>query len=166
MCGKISKQKDLTRKFMEQQIVADNKKAYYDYTIEDKYTAGIVLEGVEIKSVRAGKVNLKDSYVIVKNGEVFLLGCHIAEYEKADGLKKVDTRRTRKLLLKKSEILKLERKVNIKGYTLVPTKMFLVNNLAKVEIAVAKGKELYNKKNSIKEKDLKREADRVLKSGF
>ncbi len=151
---------------MEQQIVADNKKAYYDYTIEDKYTAGIVLEGVEIKSVRAGKVNLKDSYVIVKNGEVFLLGCHIAEYEKADGLKKVDTRRTRKLLLKKSEILKLERKVNIKGYTLVPTKMFLVNNLAKVEIAVAKGKELYNKKNSIKEKDLKREADRVLKSGF
>lgn len=151
---------------MEQQIVADNKKAYYDYTIEDKYTAGIVLEGVEIKSVRAGKVNLKDSYVIVKNGEVFLLGCHIAEYEKADGLKKVDTRRTRKLLLKKSEILKLERKVNIKGYTLVPTKMFLVNNLAKVEIAVAKGKELYNKKNSIKEKDLKREADRVLKSSF
>lgn len=151
---------------MEQQIVADNKKAYYDYTIEDKYTAGIVLEGVEIKSVRAGKVNLKDSYVIVKNGEVFLLGCHIAEYEKADGLKKVDTRRTRKLLLKKSEILKLERKVNIKGYTLVPTKMFLVNNLAKVEIAVAKGKELYNKKNSIKEKDLKREADRVLKLGF
>lgn len=151
---------------MEQQIVADNKKAYYDYTIEDKYTAGIVLEGVEIKSVRSGKVNLKDSYVIVKNGEVFLLGCHIAEYEKADGLKKVDTRRTRKLLLKKSEILKLERKVNIKGYTLVPTKMFLVNNLAKVEIAVAKGKELYNKKNSIKEKDLKREADRVLKSGF
>ncbi len=151
---------------MEQQIVADNKKAYYDYTIEDKFTAGIVLEGVEIKSVRAGKVNLKDSYVIVKNGEVFLLGCHIAEYEKADGLKKVDTRRTRKLLLKKSEILKLERKVNIKGYTLVPTKMFLVNNLAKVEIAVAKGKELYNKKNSIKEKDLKREADRVLKSGF
>lgn len=151
---------------MEQQIVADNKKAYYDYTIEDKYTAGIVLEGVEIKSVRAGKVNLKDSYVIVKNGEVFLLGCHIAEYEKADGLKKVDTRRTRKLLLKKSEILKLERKVNIKGYTLVPTKMFLTNNLAKVEIAVAKGKELYNKKNSIKEKDLKREADRALKSGF
>lgn len=151
---------------MEQQIVADNKKAYYDYTIEDKFTAGIVLEGVEIKSVRAGKVNLKDSYVIVKNGEVFLLGCHIAEYEKADGLKKVDTRRTRKLLLKKSEILKLERKVNIKGYTLVPTKMFLVNNLAKVEIAVAKGKELYNKKNSIKEKDLKREADRVLKSSF
>lgn len=151
---------------MDKQIVADNKKAYYDYTIEDKYTAGIALQGVEIKSVRAGKVNLKDSYVIIRNGEVFLLGAHIAEYEKADGMNKVDTRRTRKLLLKKSEILKLERKVNIKGYTLVPTQMFLVNNLAKVEIAVAKGKELYNKKESIKEKDIKRETERQLKSAF
>lgn len=151
---------------MEQQIVADNKKAYYDYTIEDKFLAGIVLQGVEIKSVRAGRVNLKDSYVIVKNGEVFLLGAHIAEYEKADGLAKVDTRRSRKLLLKKSEILKLSRKVNIKGYTLVPTKMILVNNRAKVEIAVAKGKELYNKKDSLKEKDIKRETERQLKAGF
>ncbi len=151
---------------MEQQIVADNKKAYYDYTIEDKFLAGIVLQGVEIKSVRAGRVNLKDSYVIVKNGEVFLLGAHIAEYEKADGLAKVDTRRSRKLLLKKSEILKLSRKVNIKGYTLVPTKMLLVNNRAKVEIAVAKGKELYNKKDSLKEKDIKRETERQLKAGF
>ncbi len=151
---------------MDKQIVADNKKAYYDYTIEDKYTAGIALQGVEIKSVRAGKVNLKDSYVIIRNGEVFLLGAHIAEYEKADGMNKVDTRRTRKLLLKKSEILKLERKVNIKGYTLVPTQMFLVNNLAKVEIAVAKGKELYNKKESIKEKDIKRETERQLKGAF
>lgn len=151
---------------MDKQIVADNKKAYYDYTIEDKYTAGIALQGVEIKSVRAGKVNLKDSYVIIRNGEVFLLGAHIAEYEKADGMNKIDTRRTRKLLLKKSEILKLERKVNIKGYTLVPTQMFLVNNLAKVEIAVAKGKELYNKKESIKEKDIKRETERQLKGAF
>lgn len=151
---------------MDKQIVADNKKAYFDYTIEDKYIAGIALQGVEIKSVRAGKVNLKDSYVIIRNGEVFLLGAHIAEYEKADGMKKIDTRRTRKLLLKKSEILKLERKVNIKGYTLVPTQMFLVKNLAKVEIAVAKGKELYNKKESIKEKDIKRETERQLKGAF
>ena len=148
---------------MEQKIVADNKKAYFDYYIEDKFQAGIVLEGVEIKSVRNGKVNLKDSYVLVKNGEVFLIGAHIAEYEKADGLNKVDTRRTRKLLLTKTEIRKLERKVLIKGYTLVPTKMYLSHNLAKLEIAVAKGKELYNKKDSIKEKDLKREADRTLK---
>ncbi len=148
---------------MEQKVVADNKKAYFDYYIEDKFQAGIVLEGVEIKSVRNGKVNLKDSYVLVKNGEVFLIGAHIAEYEKADGLNKVDTRRTRKLLLTKTEIRKLERKVLIKGYTLVPTKMYLSHNLAKLEIAVAKGKELYNKKDSIKEKDLKREADRTLK---
>ena len=148
---------------MEQRIVADNKKAYFDYFIEDKFLAGIVLCGVEIKSIRAGKVNLKDSYVVIKDGQAFLLGAHIAEYDKADTLKKVDTRRTRKLLLKKSEILKLEHKVKIKGYTLVPTKMLLVNNLAKVEIAVAKGKELYNKKDSIKEKDLKREMDRAIK---
>ena len=148
---------------MEQRIVADNKKAYFDYFIEDKFLAGIVLCGVEIKSIRAGKVNLKDSYVVIKDGQAFLLGAHIAEYDKADTLKKVDTRRTRKLLLKKSEILKLERKVKIKGYTLVSTKMLLVNNLAKVEIAVAKGKELYNKKDSIKEKDLKREMYRAIK---
>ena len=144
-------------------IIADNKKAYFDYFIEDKFEAGIVLQGVEIKSVRQGKVNLKDSYVVVKNSEVFLIGCHIAEYEKADGLNKVDTRRTRKLLLKKQEIRKLERKVQIKGYTLVPTKMYFSNNLAKLEIAVAKGKELYNKKQSLKEKDIKREMDRQLK---
>ena len=148
---------------MEQKLVADNKKAYFDYYIEDKFQAGLVLEGVEIKSVRAGKVNLKDSYVMIKNGEVFLMGAHIAEYEKADGLNKVDTRRTRKLLLTKSEIRKLERKVNIKGYTIVPTKMYLSHNLAKLEIAVAKGKELYNKKDSLKEKDIKRETDRMLK---
>ena len=148
---------------MEQKVIADNKKAYFDYYIEDKFQAGLVLEGVEIKSVRAGKVNLKDSYVIIKNGEVFLMGAHIAEYEKADGLNKVDTRRTRKLLLTKSEIRKLERKVTIKGYTIVPTKMYLSHNLAKLEIAVAKGKELYNKKDSLKEKDIKRETDRMMK---
>ena len=148
---------------MEQKLIADNKKAYFDYFIEDKFQAGLVLEGVEIKSVRAGKVNLKDSYVIIKNGEVFLMGAHIAEYEKADGLNKVDTRRTRKLLLTKSEIRKLERKVTIKGYTIVPTKMYLSHNLAKLEIAVAKGKELYNKKDSLKEKDIKRETDRMMK---
>lgn len=145
-------------------IIADNKKAYYDYTIEDKFVAGLVLEGAEIKSVRNGRVNLKDSYVIIKNSEVFLLGAHISEYDKMDTLKKVDPLRTRKLLLTKTEIKKLERKVKIKGYTIVPTKMMFVNNLAKLEIGVAKGKELYNKKQSIKEKDIKREMDRQLKS--
>ena len=145
-------------------IIAENKKAYYDYTIEDKFVAGLVLEGAGIKSVRNGRVNLKDSYVIIKNGEVFLIGAHISEYDNMDTLKKIDPLRTRKLLLTKTEIKKLERKVKIKGYTIVPTKMMFVNNLAKLEIGVAKGKELYNKKQSIKEKDIKREMDRQLKS--
>jgi len=144
--------------------IADNKKSYFDYYIEDKFTAGIVLEGNEVKSVRAGRVNLRDSYVTIKNGEVWLLGAHISRYEKADTLKKIDERRTRKLLLNKTEIKKLEKAVKIKGYTIVPTKMMLVDNFAKLEIAIAKGKELHNKKDAIKEKDLRREADRELKN--
>lgn len=147
-----------------EKLIADNKKSYFDYYIEDKFTAGIVLEGNEVKSVRAGRVNLRDSYVTIKNGEVWLLGAHISRYEKADTLKKIDERRTRKLLLNKTEIKKLEKAVKIKGYTIVPTKMMLVDNFAKLEIAIAKGKELHNKKDAIKEKDLKREADRELKN--
>ena len=147
-------------------LIADNKKAFFDYFIEDKYEAGIVLCGCEVKSIRAGKVNLKDSYVVVKNNEVFLIGAHIAEYEKADGLNKIDTRRTRKLLLSRGEITKLERKVKIKGFTLVPTKMYFSKNLVKVEIGVARGKELHNKKQSLKEQDIKREMDKELKMRF
>lgn len=147
-----------------EKIVADNKKAYYDYTISDKYLAGIVLEGQEVKSIRKGAVNLKDSYVTLKNGEIWLFGAHISRYDKADGLKKVDERRTRKLLLNKAEIRKLEKAIKVKGFTAVPTKMIMANNLVKVEIAIAKGKELHNKKDAIKEKDLKREADRELKN--
>ena len=147
-----------------EKLIADNKKSYFDYYIEDKFTAGIVLEGNEVKSVRAGRVNLRDSYVTIKNGEVWLLGAHISRYEKADTLKKIDERRTRKLLLNKTEIKKLEKAVKIKGYTIVPTKMMLVDNFAKLEIAIAKGKELHNKKDVIKEKDLRREADRELKN--
>lgn len=147
-----------------EKIVSDNKKAYFDYTIQDKFMAGVVLEGQEVKSIRKGAVNLRDSYVTVKNGEVFLLGAHISKYDKADTLKKIDERRTRKLLLNKTEIHKLEKAVKIKGLTIVPTKMLFVNNLVKLEIAIAKGKELHNKKDSIKEKDLKREVERELKS--
>lgn len=147
-----------------EKLIADNKKSYFDYYIEDKFTAGIVLEGNEVKSVRAGRVNLRDSYVTIKNGEVWLLGAHISRYEKADTLNKIDERRTRKLLLNKTEIKKLEKAVKIKGYTIVPTKMMLVDNFAKLEIAIAKGKELHNKKDAIKEKDLRREADRELKN--
>ena len=147
-----------------EKLIADNKKSYFDYYIEDKFSAGIVLEGNEVKSVRAGRVNLRDSYVTIKNGEVWLLGAHISRYEKADTLNKIDERRTRKLLLNKTEIKKLEKAVKIKGYTIVPTKMMLVDNFAKLEIAIAKGKELHNKKDAIKEKDLRREADRELKN--
>ena len=147
-----------------EKLIADNKKSYFDYYIEDKYTAGVVLEGNEVKSVRAGRVNLRDSYVTIKNDEVWLLGAHISRYEKADTLKKIDERRTRKLLLNKTEIKKLEKAVKIKGYTIVPTKMMLVDNFVKVEIAIAKGKELHNKKDALKEKDLRREADRELKN--
>ena len=147
-------------------VIADNKKAYFDYFIEDKFEAGIVLCGCEVKSIRDGRVNLKDSYVVVKNNEVFLIGAHIAEYEKADGLQKIDTRRTRKLLLNRAEINKLERKVKIKGFTLVPTKMYFSNNLVKVEIGVARGKELHNKKQALKEQDIRREMDKELKMRF
>ena len=147
-----------------EKLIADNKKAYYDYYIEDKFQAGIVLEGCEVKSVRKGAVNLKDSYVIIKSGEVFLFGAHISRYDKADNMKKIDERRTRKLLLNKTEIKKIEKAIKIKGYTAVPTKMYLKDNLVKLEIGIAKGKELHNKKDSIKEKDIKRETERELKN--
>lgn len=150
----------------EVKLIADNKKAFFDYFIEDKIEAGIVLLGSEVKSIRDGRVNLKDSYVVVKNNEVFLIGAHIAEYDKADGLNKIDTRRTRKLLLNRNEIVKLERKVKIKGFTLVPTKMYFSNNFVKLEIGVARGKELHNKKQSLKEQDIKREMDKELKMRF
>lgn len=147
-----------------EKLIADNKKAYYDYYIEDKFQAGIVLEGCEVKSIRKGAVNLKDSYVIIKSGEVFLFGAHISRYDKADNMKKIDERRTRKLLLNKTEIKKIEKAIKIKGYTAVPTKMYLKDNLVKLEIGIAKGKELHNKKDSIKEKDIKRETERELKN--
>ena len=147
-----------------EKLIVDNKKSYYDYYIEDKFQAGIALVGSEVKSIRKGAVNLKDSYVRVKDGEVFLMGAHISRYEKADTLNKIDERRTRKLLLKKAEINKLMRAVKIKGYTIVPTKMYLLDNFVKLEIALAKGKELHNKKEAIREKDLKREAERTLKN--
>lgn len=147
-----------------EKLIADNKKSYFDYYIEDRFVAGVVLQGNEVKSVRAGRVNLRDSYVTIKNDEVWLLGAHISRYEKADTLNKIDERRTRKLLLNKTEIKKLEKAVKIKGYTIVPTKMMLVDNFVKLEIAIAKGKELHNKKDALKEKDLRREADRELKN--
>ena len=140
-----------------------NKKARYDYEILERYEAGIVLTGNEIKSIRKGSCNLKDSYVIVKNGEVFILGMHISNY-KEGSITNQDETRTRKLLLNRSEINKLQGTVEIKGYTIVPVKLYFVNNRAKLEIAVAKGKHTYDKKEAIKKRDNERLAAKELKN--
>ena len=138
-----------------------NRKAKYDYEIHDTYEVGIVLTGNEIKSVRKGSVNLKDSYVIIKNSEAYILNMHITNYDKA--VFKEEETRTRKLLLHKDEIIKINDKISIKGFTLVPLKLYFKNGKAKLEIGVAKGKHTYDKKESIKERDIKRETDKALK---
>jgi SsrA-binding protein len=139
-----------------------NRKARYDYEILERYEAGIVLTGNEIKSIRKGSCNLKDSYVLVKNGEVFVLNMHISNYDK--GVSNLDETRTRKLLLNRREINKLQGIVEIKGYTIIPVKLYLKNNIAKLEIAVAKGKHTYDKKEAIKRRDTERETARALKN--
>ena len=139
-----------------------NRKARYDYEIEDTYEAGIVLTGTEIKSIRMGKVNIKDSYAIIRNNEIYLLNTHISLYEEGNRFNH-DEDRTRKLLLHKKEILKLKDKLEIEGYTLVSLKIYFVKNKAKVLIGVAKGKKNYNKKETIKERDIQREMEKSLK---
>jgi len=137
-------------------IEIKNKKATYDYFIEEEIETGIVLKGTEIKSIRQGLANIKDCYAIIKNNEVFLLNMFISKYENGS-IFNHDERRTRKLLLNKKEILKLKDKVEISGYTLVPIKLYFKNNKAKILLGVAKGKKNYDKRESIKEKDIKRE---------
>ena len=138
-----------------------NRKARYDYEISDTYEVGIVLTGNEIKSVRKGSVNLKDSYIIIKNSEAYILNMHITNYDKA--VFKEEETRTRKLLLHKDEILKINDKVSIKGFTLVPLRLYFKNGKAKLEKGVAKGKHTFDKKESIKERDIKRDTDKALK---
>lgn len=133
-----------------------NRKAKYDYFIEDTYECGIVLKGSEIKSIRDGKANIKDSYGIIKNDELFILNMHISKYENG-GVFNHDETRTRKLLAHKNEIYKMRDKLNLEGYTLIPLRVYLVKNKAKVELGVAKGKKNYDKKETIKERDIKRE---------
>jgi SsrA-binding protein len=145
-------------------LVAENRKAYHDYEIDEKMEAGIVLVGSEIKSIRNGRINLKDSYCIIKNGELFLLGAHISTYDKTSSFAP-DPTRTRKLLMHRSEIDKLERKTKVKGFSLVPLKVYIENGLAKIEIGVAKGKKEYEKRNAIKDREVKREIQRSLKEG-
>lgn len=144
-------------------IITENREARHNYFLEDTFAAGIVLVGSEVKSLRAGKANLKDSYALVRGEEVFLINCFISNFEKS-GSFKPDERRTRKLLLNKAEILKIDRKIREKSYTLVPTKMFFEGSLVKVEIALAKGKKLYDKKDDKKKADLSRDVQRQLKN--
>lgn len=139
-----------------------NKKAHYDYTIETTYEAGIVLKGTEIKSIRDGRANLKDSYAIYKNGEIFLLNMHISEYDKGNQFNHEETR-TRKLLLNKKEILKIRDSLQIEGYTLIPVKLYFKGNKAKILLGIAKGKKNYDKREAIKKKDMDREIQKQMK---
>ena len=141
-----------------------NRKARFDYEIFVTLEAGIVLTGNEIKSIRKGSANLKDTYIQIKNGEAFIINMHITNYDKA--VFKEEETRTRKLLLNKDEILKLNDRVSIKGYTIVPLKLYFKNGKAKLEIGVVKGKHTYDKKESIKERDIKRETDKALKGNY
>lgn len=133
-----------------------NKKAYFDYTVLEEIEAGISLVGTEIKSVRKGSVDLKDSFITIKNNEAFIINMYIAKYEEGN-IFNHDERRTRKLLLHKKEIKKLKEKVNTEGLTLIPLKLYFKKNYVKVLIGICKGKKLYDKRASIKERDLKRE---------
>lgn len=144
-------------------IIANNKKAFHDYFIEDTFEAGIVLVGSEVKSVRDGGVSLNESFVIIKNSEVFLKNAYIKPFEKTSAFIP-DSHRDRKLLLNAREITKLTRAVKEKGNTIVPIKVYFKNNMVKVEIGIAKGKKLYDKKETLKERQLDNEIKRATKN--
>lgn len=148
---------------MEEVILATNKKARHDFFIEKTYEAGIVLVGTEVKSMRKGKCNLKDSYVEIKNGEAFVEGMHISPYEMGN-IFNVDPLRRRKLLLNKSEIRKLERDIQVKGYTIVPLRCYLLRGRVKLEIALARGKKLYDKRDTLAKKETDMKIRQALKN--
>ncbi len=143
-------------------LIANNKKAYHDYFIEDKYEAGISLAGTEVKSLRMGKCSVKESFIRVEKGEVFIYGMHISPYEKGNIFNK-DPLRTRKLLLHRHEIHKIAGKMAEKGYTVVPLQEYFRGSLVKVEIALARGRKLYDKRQDIAKKDMRRESEREFK---
>lgn len=143
-------------------IIAQNKKAYHDYFVDEKYEAGIALFGTEVKSVRAGTVNLKDSYCSVKNGELWALGIHISPYEKGNIFNR-EPLREKKLLMHKREILKLFNLVGQKGYTLVPLSLYFSGSHVKVEVGLCRGKKLYDKRDALAEKQAGREIDRRMR---
>ncbi len=146
-------------------LIANNKKAYHDYFIEETFEAGIVLAGTEVKSLRLGKCSIKESFLKIEHGEIFIYGMHISPYEKGNIFNK-DPLRVRKLLLHRGEIIKLTGKIAQKGYTLIPLRVYFKDSKVKVEISLSKGKKLYDKRASIAEKDRKRDAERDLKVRF
>ena len=143
-------------------IAAQNRKAYHDYFVEERYEAGIELAGTEVKSIRGGRVNLKDSYCVAKDGELFALSMHISPYEQGNIFNK-DPLRSRRLLMHKREIARLFGKVKQDGYALIPISVYFKGSLVKVEIALAKGKKLYDKREDAAKKDAKRQIDRAMK---
>jgi SsrA-binding protein len=143
--------------------IAYNRSASFEYFIEEKYEAGIVLEGAEVKSLRAGNCNLKDSFCFIRDGEVQLKNMHIPVYDKAGAFNSKDSKRDRKLLLHKREIDKIVGKINAKGMTLVPISLYFKDNLIKVEVALCRGKQTFDKKETVKQRDLKRDVARQLK---
>ena len=144
--------------------IIDNRKAFFDYFIEDRYEAGLVLEGWEVKAIRAGRTQIKEGYVIIRDGELYLIGAHISPLPEASTHIHPDPVRTRKLLLHKDEIVKLSHAISAGGYTLIPLKLYFSDGRAKVEIAVAKGKREYDKRQALRERQDKREADRAISS--
>ena len=144
-------------------VITNNKKAYFDYFISDTIEAGIVLEGSEVKSIRGGGVSLNESYVKIINNEVFLINAYIKPFEKASSFAP-DSKRTRKLLLSRAQIVKLSQKVSERGLTIVPLRVYLKGSLVKVEIGVGKGKKLFDKRETLKEKTAKREIETISKN--
>ncbi len=148
---------------MSVKTIAINKSASFEYFIEDRYEAGIVLEGSEVKSIREGRASLSESFCEIRGGEIFLKNMHIALYDKSGAFSTRDSRRERKLLLNRMEISKIVGRVNERGYTLVPLKLYFKDALIKVEVALCKGKHTYDKKKALAERDQKRALDRAIK---
>lgn len=145
-----------------QKLIANNKKAYHDYFIDETYETGVALHGTEVKSMRMGKCSIKESFIRIENGEVFVYGMHVSPYEKGNIFNK-DPLRVKKLLMHRYEINKLEGKIKEKGYTLVPLQVYFKEGKVKVEIGLARGKKLYDKRETIARKDARREAEREFK---
>ena len=145
--------------------VAQNKKAYHDYFVDEKYEAGIALYGTEVKSIRMGQVNLKDTYCSLKGGELFVIGMHVSPYEKGNIFNR-EPRRERKLLMHKREIMKLHGLVAQKGMSLIPLSLYFKNSHVKVELGLCRGKKMYDKRDSIAERDANREIDRKMKESY